>query len=286
MNISNMKLEDLMNEKIYQMSDILRFSTRKRMHEESVATHSFMVAYQCMVLGEVLELSDSDKLCLMQMAISHDLEEIFTTDVISPVKQAIPGLEEALTKYGRENVSREFHLLKKPLEHYYEEEDKQTALWQIMKLADYLSVLYYVNRELEFGSKADDIMEIKVEMTKTCREVWKKIQSWYGDEPEEEKDYPAFEVIADDMIGANYEYHDRGIPDYIITKSERELEPEERYFMVEKGFLFNEKYPVISVSLKNNEEKITEDTMFNVYVGFDCYDNLPVKYIREMVWEK
>lgn len=178
MNVKNMKIEDLMNKKVYQLTDILRFSTRRRIHEESVATHSFMVTYQAMVLGEVLNLNDSDKLLLMQMAISHDLEEIFTTDVISPVKKAIPGLEEALTKYGRENVSREFSILGNILERFYEEEDKQTTLWQVMKLADYLSVLYYVDRELEFGSKAEDIMEIKVEMTKMCRELWEKIKNW------------------------------------------------------------------------------------------------------------
>lgn len=82
-------------DKVYRLEYIIRYSNVPRVHDESVASHSFFVA------AIVMKLSDTYKFDLgraLQIAISHDIPEYITNDLSHETKQLFPEIKAILLK--------------------------------------------------------------------------------------------------------------------------------------------------------------------------------------------
>lgn len=84
--------------KLFVLEDCLnggetkRCHTLRTVHEESVASHSFGVAWMCVYLT-----GGNPSTGLLLSALTHDLPEQFTGDVPADAKREIPGLKTLLS---------------------------------------------------------------------------------------------------------------------------------------------------------------------------------------------
>ena len=72
---------------IMKMSNLYRYNNRTRLKNESIAEHSFYVALTALRLCEVLEIEDSLKLKILEMAIIHDVGETNSIDAPYTLKR-------------------------------------------------------------------------------------------------------------------------------------------------------------------------------------------------------
>ena len=134
------------------------FSICPRVHEESVAEHSFYVAFIAMMLAEVLKKS-GHKInvgLLLSRALIHDLDEVFSGDFIrmfkhhnEPVKIAI----EATSRAMMEGFVKDYPAGAQLME-YWQTSKAQDIEGYILAYADYLSVLSYIWQEINAGNHA------------------------------------------------------------------------------------------------------------------------------------
>lgn len=88
---------DLSLSDIYRASDVSRWQIVKTMKTQSVAEHSFQVA---MITGRICQILGKDELFTARAtryALHHDLGEVLTGDIASPVKKMINT--EALAEF-------------------------------------------------------------------------------------------------------------------------------------------------------------------------------------------
>jgi len=112
------RLRNLIN-----LSHVKRWGIVPTLHQESVAEHSFRVAAISEYLADELAASnpDIDRLGLLRMALTHDLEECYTGDIPAPAKRlfdnhgildrAMESLNEFETE-AQENHARERFIVK------------------------------------------------------------------------------------------------------------------------------------------------------------------------------
>lgn len=93
----------------------LRFQSRwanlYRIPRTSVIGHSFFVAFLCYLFS--LEISACDRRCFNNYftGLFHDLPEVLTRDIISPVKRSVEGLELLIKEYEKEQMEKEIYRL-------------------------------------------------------------------------------------------------------------------------------------------------------------------------------
>ena len=86
------------------MSQQVRYNNRHRIHNEDLAQHSFMVAYNILKIGYNYNIEDKlvHKACAM--AIVHDCPEMFTSDIPHDCKVKHPELREILHGNKHEDI--------------------------------------------------------------------------------------------------------------------------------------------------------------------------------------
>lgn len=77
----------------YALQHCMRYSMVPSIKQESVAEHSFFVALGVMLLAEQYEF---DKAKAIQIALAHDLPEIYVDDINHHIKKMFPKVAEAL----------------------------------------------------------------------------------------------------------------------------------------------------------------------------------------------
>jgi 5'-deoxynucleotidase YfbR-like HD superfamily hydrolase len=149
-----------------RMSNMKRFNTAIRVHQESVAEHSFYVA---MYTARLIEIFLSDvkgvdnvadvqyfKYITTMKALTHDVHEIVLSDIPHNVKKTYPLIDQASNEVEKD-FNDEFF---RPIytNDFNEKEDIISNL--IVELADVLAVIEYSQFELSLGNKSfDDILE-------------------------------------------------------------------------------------------------------------------------------
>lgn len=152
-------MSDILNNKIFgyaeqvhPLSVLTRYNTRMRIKNESVATHSFFTALFVMKLHADYNF---DLARALQMALIHDLGEIYTSDIPHDIKNSLPALKAQLAVAEHTAWKKYFP------EHYAlfkEVDDQRTIEGYIVMTADVISVLQYVNAEEQLGNGTmDDI---------------------------------------------------------------------------------------------------------------------------------
>lgn len=153
--------------------DGLRFITRyqgvSKMHNESVAEHSFFVAAFIYKLYDVYEF-DLHKAIIA--GLMHDTAETEVSDVPYPIKRDNPRLAEELSKLEMEALSKNVDAeTMKILLDFNSENDAKTPEGLIVALADALEVLEYSKTEAAAGNS------YMIAVNESSRERVKKLES-------------------------------------------------------------------------------------------------------------
>lgn len=144
------------------MTQQVRYNNRQRIHNEDLAQHSFMVAYNILKIGYNYNIPKDILYKATSMAIVHDFAETFTSDIPHDCKVAHPELKDILSNIEHEFIDNEMPELKELFDEYSTSDDLPCLL---VDLGDAISVLQYVNRELVHGNKDKDMEIIKNEVS-------------------------------------------------------------------------------------------------------------------------
>jgi putative hydrolase of HD superfamily len=89
----------------------IRWANLHRVPKTSVMGHSLFVALLSYLFS--LEIMACSKRCVNNYftGLFHDLPEVLTRDIISPVKRSIEGLSDLIKEYEREQMEREVYSL-------------------------------------------------------------------------------------------------------------------------------------------------------------------------------
>ncbi|OGF86692.1 hypothetical protein A3B19_00410 [Candidatus Giovannonibacteria bacterium RIFCSPLOWO2_01_FULL_46_32] len=142
------------------LAHITRFSASPQHFEESVADHSFFVAYItsliCLLLREKNIAVDYEK--AITMALIHDMEERFSGDILSPFKHHSKEVNEAIRKVNQGLIAEVFNELPENIKNHYislwnEEGEQKSTEAQVVKTADRMSLLAKCREEIAAGNE-------------------------------------------------------------------------------------------------------------------------------------
>ena len=166
------------------LAHVTRFNNRPQHFPESVAEHSFYVAYFTQIICWLLEKEkikvDTNK--AIQMALIHDQEEGFSGDILNPFKHFNEKVYKAIKEVNKETIGMMFENLPDPMARdfislWHEETERGSIESQIVKVADTLSLISKCYEEMETGNRYfTEIYKKELRNLKTLDySWWKKI---------------------------------------------------------------------------------------------------------------
>jgi 5'-deoxynucleotidase YfbR-like HD superfamily hydrolase len=160
MNTNNAKLNEMMNI-IHSFSSVHRYSNKTLLKPENIAEHSSIVGIISLFLYEYLSDEYKEKVelnKLLSYAIFHDFDEIFSGDILNPVKYYTENIKKDIQEYTDSALdvfikkSGMNYLAKFLSPEYLNEEEKMLS-----KLADIISVFIKITVENHLGNRLLDI---------------------------------------------------------------------------------------------------------------------------------
>ncbi len=157
-----MNLHESINGSIRRLRHIQRFSSLPGHFPESVAEHSFFVAFYGYLIAQDL-VADGHEVYPDQVvvkAICHDLSEAMSGDIIRSFKYSNDRIKHEVDLADRENMekmSNEFGDLK----HHIMENwlsSKHDAEGEVVKFADFVCVIAYCREEIASGNHHLDMI--------------------------------------------------------------------------------------------------------------------------------
>ncbi len=155
-------------ELIYRLDYLIRYSNVPRIHDESVAAHSFCVAA---ILFKLYEEYDFDLGIALQIAICHDIPELKTNDLSHETKKLFPEIKEILKKAERivleelpKEISKGWEL--------YQDESSTEAL--VVHLADAMQCRQYSITEVNMGNRGY-MLEVRTNSNKRVEILKEKL---------------------------------------------------------------------------------------------------------------
>ena len=88
-----------------------RWANSHRIPKTSVLGHSFFVAITVYLASLDLELNQKRKINNFFTGLFHDLPEVLTRDILSPIKSSVKGLDSLIKKYEKEQMEKYVHTL-------------------------------------------------------------------------------------------------------------------------------------------------------------------------------
>ena len=143
------------------LAHVMRFNLKPQHFPESVSDHSYFVAYIVSILCHLLGKQSGhtvDKQKALEMALVHDMEEMFSGDIVTPFKHYSTEMEKAIAKVNKEMIGEVFADLPKELAAHYvalwnEEGAGETIEAQMVKVADKLSLIAKCAEEVRVGNE-------------------------------------------------------------------------------------------------------------------------------------
>lgn len=148
-----------------RMSDVIRYSGTKVLNKENLAEHTYYVSIIADGIAEDLRQKfdiEIDRYKVLKYALYHDIEEIFTWDIISPVKYKSEQLRQEFERVWNmileEQLISHFewntHISQMILDTHraYEEWKNEILENKIVKLADILQAIWYTISEKNLGN--------------------------------------------------------------------------------------------------------------------------------------
>lgn len=155
---------------LYRLKNLIRYNTRTRMKNETVAEHSYYVALFSLMICDEIGADDTVKLECLIKAILHDLPEIEMNDITHDAKIRM-NLSEIVKKYEEAYYQREFPSFAKLMNL-----DDESLSSTIVSVADVESVRQYIQNERILGNHSPDILEIGTETYERLAKLEKKLK--------------------------------------------------------------------------------------------------------------
>ena len=145
-----MNLSDIFSIVNRRLSNITRFNNTPRICKETVAEHSYFVAFCVMLLSDFLENVNLEK--ALKLALIHDVEEAISGDLPHDVKMKYPSFNVALEEMNLSIAHEIFGDQIQYIDLWEETRDTKTIEAKLVKFADMFSVLMYCNNEINMGN--------------------------------------------------------------------------------------------------------------------------------------
>lgn len=164
------------------LADMKRYNNRIKLKSESIAEHSFFVAYNIIKVGYDYSIPNDIVNEAVSIAIAHDYPEVFTSDLPHDCKQRYPELRKLLAVVELDFIKDEMPELYSRYSKLICEESLVTLL---VDIGDAISVLQFCNRETELGNNTDDIKNISNEIKMRVVTLFEKLKKELADYAEE-----------------------------------------------------------------------------------------------------
>lgn len=138
---------------VYRLKNVIRYNTRNKIKDESVAEHSFYVALFALKICDTFKIDDDIKQQCLIKALLHDMPEIELNDITHNVKEALnlrPFLKQYEDKYFEQKYNQYYKLMTV----------NNKLVDAIVIFADGLSVYQYSLNEVNLGNSSNDMGEI------------------------------------------------------------------------------------------------------------------------------
>lgn len=151
-----MNMRQILTGEPIRLRYIKRFSICPRVHEESVAEHSYYVAFIAMMIATDLKKAGHkiDLGLLLSRALIHDLDEVFSGDFIRMFKHDNRAVKDAIDKTSHTMMLK--FTAEYPagitLMRYWKDAKDSTVEGCILAFADFLSVVSYIWQEIHAGN--------------------------------------------------------------------------------------------------------------------------------------
>jgi len=136
---------------LYRAGDVIRWQIVKTVRPQSIAEHSFGVAMITMKLRVEIDMPDAFEHIAMTWALWHDLPEIFTGDIATPLKKHIRGhcVTEPFSVFENGVCGEDYKLIYKMAHETFPE------IAAVVKLADLIESIKFLsqNAVTEHGEK-------------------------------------------------------------------------------------------------------------------------------------
>lgn len=171
---------------IMNLGEIIRYNNRAKIRKENVSEHTFYVATNVIKICSIFCIDEYTKLKALEMAITHDIPEIFLGDVPYLTKRDNPEVEEALEKAEKQQLLEHMPEFYESYIAYVDGLKNLELAPIIVKLADVISVLQYSNNEIELGNRSKSMRDINedakirvLKLIKILNEQNKKTKNTY-----------------------------------------------------------------------------------------------------------
>ncbi|AXH72352.1 MAG: putative hydrolase of HD superfamily [Caudoviricetes sp.] len=164
---------------IYRSADVKRWQIVKIARPQSVAEHSYMVAMIAARICEILELPRNVRDAAVAHALTHDLPEVVTGDVASPLKAVIGEGRTYLREFEERMRFPGFTDDQPPYD---------TQVHRILKAADLIEAVKFLRE----NAMTDHGRDVEAKIYKRIRE--------YG--------VPAYEQALNEILSAKQTYLD------------------------------------------------------------------------------
>lgn len=162
------------------LAHVVRFNSRPQQFPESVAEHTFFVAYFTSVILHFLKKAGEtvDEAKVLKMALVHDMEEVFSGDILKPFKHFNEEILAAIQNVSRQAIPMVFEDLPPDLSSEFvalwnEESKQESKEAQVVKLADKISLMAKCYEEMKIGNDFfRPIYEREMEKLKAFDRPW------------------------------------------------------------------------------------------------------------------
>ncbi|MFH1188829.1 MAG: YfbR-like 5'-deoxynucleotidase [bacterium] len=162
------------------LAHVVRFNSNPQHFSESVAEHSFYVTYFTTIIVHLLESIEEniDSERAMMIALIHDMEEMFSGDILTPFKHHNKHVSEAIKKVNEEMIPEAFDGLPDALKQKFvtlwmEDARQETKEACVVKIADKLALISKCYEEIKAGNTFfEPIYKKELEKLYTREEVW------------------------------------------------------------------------------------------------------------------
>lgn len=175
----NKFVEYLESLKLYRQSRVTRWQLRDYMFAEDDSQHMLYVSQIIVIINHMFNIPDDIALKALSYGCCHDFVESTEEslgDVNYMIKEKNPDLKALVKKIEKDSM-------KKVPEFYSSmincEKDKDAML--IVKIADSIEALLYVNREIRFNAVKEEWIQIKVEIMDRLNDYWNQLIEKYGE---------------------------------------------------------------------------------------------------------
>lgn len=159
--------------KDYRLKDLIRYNTRTKITNESVAEHSYFVCLYVLEICNYFKVDNETKLEALSLAVIHDLPEIDLSDIPHDVKMKHKGLNKEFEIVEEElfgKLRNRFNL--KPTEN-------TNIANKIVKAADLYSVIQFCEHEKVLGNQSPYLDLIINDTTVIIEKLEEELYGYY-----------------------------------------------------------------------------------------------------------